>query len=226
MAQWVRYGPHAVLLRFAETPGEDALARRFAIVAELEGNPPAGLVEYVPGFTTLLLRFESWQAEHLSRIGHDMVERVSRLPVDQLPEPAIKHIPVVYNGEDLESLASAKGLSIDDVVRLHSEPIYHVHLLGFSPGFPYLGELNPALHTPRRATPRPRVAAGSVAIGGEHTGIYSVDSPGGWHIIGRTPVTLFDHRRVDVDTHPQDVFFLWPGDRVRFIPVTLAEDRA
>lgn len=214
-----RYGPHAVLLRFAEEPGDDARRRRFALIAEIERNPPPGLVEYVPGFVTLLLRFDPAVSADLDRIGHDISARLSTATLQSPPERPITEIPVIYDGEDLQALADAKALSPAGVVGLHSAPIYHVQLIGFSPGFPYLGDLHPALHTPRRAAPRPRISAGSVAIGGEHTGIYSVDSPGGWHIIGRTHVRLFDDERAETAVDPGDVFLLQPGDRVRFVPV-------
>jgi len=101
---------------------------------------------------------------------------------------------------------------------LHCEPVYKVYCLGFAPGFPYLGDLNPRLHTPRLATPRTRVPAGSVAIGGEHTGIYSVESPGGWNIIGRTTVALFDPSRRD-EHDEAAAFLLRAGDRVKFVRV-------
>jgi inhibitor of KinA len=128
-------------------------------------------------------------------------------------------IPVCYGGEcgeDMEALASAHGLSVAAVIELHSAPTYFVGMLGFAPGLPYLAGLDPRLITPRRATPRPRVPRGSVAIGGEHTGIYPLESPGGWQLIGRTPLTLFDLSR-----DPPSL--LVAGDQVRFIPITPAD---
>ncbi len=219
MVEWVRYGPSAVVLRFADVAGETSFRRCRAIRAELERNPPAGLIECVPGFTTLLLRFDPAQRENLPWLGRYIADQVSGLALDAVPEAPVKTIPVVYDGADLAELATGKNLPIIEVIKLHCEPVYLVHLLGFSPGFPYLGGLNPQLHTPRRSTPRPRVPAGSVAIGGEHTGIYSVDSPGGWHLIGRTDVRLFAHDDLAADTDPREVFFLQPGDRVKFVPV-------
>ena len=220
MIDWVRYGPQAVLLRFAESVGEEAFQLGRAIIVELRRHPPAGLIECVPGFTTVLLRFHPNQTENIPWLGKYVVGQLAGLsPAAASTDVAIKTIPVVYDGEDLVSLADEKSLSVAEVIRLHSEPIYKVYLLGFSPGFPYLGDLNPKLHAPRRPTPRPRIAAGSVAIGGEHTGIYSVDSPGGWQIIGRTSVRMFAHDELCEASRPDEVFFLKPGDRVRFVPV-------
>lgn len=218
MIDWVRYGPQALLLRFAATVGPETFERGRAIIAEVQRNPPAGLVECVPGFTTVLLRFDPSQAGNLPWLGHYIVNQLADIAPVTLTETPVKELPVIYDGEDLEPLAGEKNLSVADFIRLHSEPVYKVYLLGFSPGFPYLGELHPKLHTPRRATPRSKVAAGSVAIGGEHTGIYSVDSPGGWHIIGRTSVRMFAHEALHADRRPEDVFFLRAGDRVRFVP--------
>jgi len=218
MIDWVRYGPQAVLLRFAATVGPEAFERGRAIIAEVQRNPPAGLVECVPGFTTVLLRFDPNQTGDIPWLGHYIVNQLARIAPVTPREALVKAIPVVYDGEDLELLAGEKNLSVAEVIRLHSEPVYKVYLLGFSPGFPYLGELHPKLHTPRRATPRSKVASGSVAIGCSHTGVYSVGSPGGWHIIGRTSVRLFAHEELRADSRPEEVFFLRAGDWVRFLP--------
>jgi inhibitor of KinA len=166
----------------------------------------------------MLLRFSPENTVNVEELGRSLAGQFERLAHGKAPEAQLKQIPVVYDGDDLESLAEEKNLPVDELIRLHSEPTYKVYLLGFSPGFPYLGELHPRLHAPRRASPRTRVPAGSVAIGGEHTGIYSVDSPGGWRIIGRTPVKLFDPDQLAVQQSPKDLFFLIPGDRVRFVP--------
>jgi allophanate hydrolase subunit 1 len=124
-------------------------------------------------------------------------------------------IPVWYHprvGPDLEELAREKKLSLEELISIHTEPDYLVYMLGFKPGFPFLGGLDERLWTPRLATPRLDVAAGSVGIGGQQTGIYSVRSPGGWRILGRTPFRLFD-------PHRENCFLIMPGDRVRFFSI-------
>lgn len=131
----------------------------------------------------------------------------------------VVEIPVCYGGEyglDLDAVAERARLSRDDVIARHAAAEYVVAMLGFAPGFPYLLGLDPALQMPRRATPRTRVPAGSVAIGGEQTGIYPRELPGGWHLVGRTPVVLFDARR-------DPPCLLAPGDRVRFRAIDAAE---
>ena len=119
-------------------------------------------------------------------------------------------IPVVYDGEDLDEVAAHAGLPTDDVVRLHAGGSYSVRCLGFSRAFPYLAGLDPRLQVPRRDQPRTRVPAGSVAIAGEQAGIYPQTSPGGWQLIGRTTMVLFDETRTPAS-------LLQPGDRVRFV---------
>lgn len=218
MINWVRYGPDAIMLRYASAVGDEAFQLGRAIMASFRKNPPAGLRECVPGFTTVLLRFDPDQSHNIPWLGRFVVNQLQNISPDSAPLAPVKTIPVVYDGEDLENLAAEKNLSVAEVVALHSEPIYKVYLLGFAPGFPYLGELNPKLHTPRRATPRPRIVAGSVAIGGEHTGIYPVDSPGGWQIIGRTFIRMFRFEELRDDSAAEEVFFLRPGDRVKFVP--------
>jgi KipI family sensor histidine kinase inhibitor len=116
---------------------------------------------------------------------------------------------------DLEEFARRKALSVCDVIELHASPLYSVFLIGFSPGFPYLGPLDSRLHAPRRDIPRAHVPAGSVAIGGEHTGIYSIASPGGWWLIGRTSTELFSALKAR-GSGSAEAFLLRQGDQVRF----------
>jgi inhibitor of KinA len=142
---------------------------------------------------------------------------LDRLDVVTLISPRLVEVPVCYHNSvppDLDFVASHNGLTIDDVIQLHASVEYLVYFVGFTPGFPYLGELADRLATPRLASPRLRVAEGSVAIGGAQTGIYSVPSPGGWQIIGRTPLKLFRPR----ESSPT---LLEIGDHVRFKPISL-----
>ncbi|PYK98062.1 MAG: allophanate hydrolase [Verrucomicrobia bacterium] len=216
---WMPYGPRALLFRFAETVGEEALARQRGIVTELQRHPPAGLVEFVPAFTTILLEFDSKVVPEPDQVAEELLERLEAAAQKILPPAPVKEIPVRYDGADLEAMAKAKGMTVEQVCDLHSAPLYNVYMLGFSPGFPYLGDLDPRLHTPRLASPRPKVRAGSVAIGGEHTGIYTVDSPGGWNIIGHTPLRIFDPARGEPNGPDEAMFRLKPGDRVKFVRI-------
>ncbi len=171
-----------------------------------------GVVENVPAYTTLLIHYDPRMIsftqikDHLRAMMHQMGELES-------PKPRQVEVPVRYGGEwgpDLEFVASHCGLRVEDVIRIHSERVYTIFMMGFTPGFPYMGKLDDVLITPRLETPRTRVAAGTVAIAGSQTGIYSTDSPGGWQLIGWTPLELFD---------PESKFpFLFsPGDEVKFV---------
>ena len=216
---WVSYGPNSLLFRFAEQAGEKALSRQRGIVMDLERHPPAGLVEFVPAYTTILLVFDPKIVPEPKHAAEALLERFEAAGQARLQGTAIKEIPVRYDGEDLETLARGRSMTVEQVCELHCAPVYRVYMLGFSPGFPYLGDLDPRLHTPRLASPRVNVRAGSVAIGGGHTGIYTVDSPGGWNIIGHTPLRIFDPVRGEPNGPDDAMFWLKPGDRVRFMRV-------
>ena len=216
--KWIPYGPHGWLLEFASRPGDEAFVRGRTIAGELERHPPPGLVEFVPAFTTVLLEFDP-----AINPNPDLPELAARLQKrfgSRLPPAPVKEIPVRYDGPDIERVAAVNGLSVAEVRERHAAPLYKVYMLGFAPGFPYLGELDPRLHTPRLESPRSRVPAGSVAIGGEHTGIYSVASPGGWNIIGHTTAKLFDPEAGTTDSESSP-FLLRAGDQVRFVPLEI-----
>ncbi len=178
----------------------------------LDGLP--GIRNLHPGYATVLVTFDPLQCEPQS-LAAAIRERYAQTAALPLPEPRTIEIPVVYGGEygpDLDAVAALHQITTREVIALHSGPAYLVYFLGFSPGFPYLGGLPPALATPRLETPRRHVPAGSVAIGGSQTGVYPVSSPGGWRIIGRTPLRLFRPDR----TPPA---LLRMGDHVKFAPV-------
>jgi inhibitor of KinA len=217
--KWRRYGRNAVLVEFAEKPNEWAFHKSRAMVEALTRKPPHQLIEFVPGYTTLLLEFDLENEADLPKLAADAIELLQRGMRERLPSLSPTEIPVRYDGPDLQRVADHNGLSPAQVVKYHSQAIYKVYLLGFSPGFPYLGELHHKLHTPRLEAPRTLVPAGSVGIGGKHTGIYSVDSPGGWNIIGHTGISLFDPFRASPGNE-EKAFLLKPGDLVRFIPVS------
>jgi 5-oxoprolinase (ATP-hydrolysing) subunit B len=168
------------------------------------------VVEVVPGMNNLTLVFDPLQAAsgELARLLAQAWEEAAQADVGS----ADVEIPVHYGGAagpDLTSLAKLLGMGIDEVVKRHTQADYIVFFLGFQPGFAYLGGLDPKLHAPRHADPRMEVPAGTVGIGGEQTGIYPAVSPGGWQLLGRTDLALFDPAR-----NPPTL--LQPGDRVRF----------
>lgn len=185
---------------------------RFA--ARLRRAAPAWLRDLVPAHASLAVFFDPERID-----ADDARAWIAAQDADDAPEapasPRIVEIPVRYGGafgEDLDAAAAGLGLTPDTLAARHRAPLYTVAMIGFAPGFPYLSGLDPALALPRLATPRTRVPAGSVGIGGAQTGIYPRERPGGWRLIGRTPLALFDPRRASPS-------LLAPGDRVRFVAI-------
>lgn len=170
------------------------------------------VVEVIPGMNNITLLLRDPQQSAL-----DAIERLQRWwEESEAQEVASRlvEIPVIYGndaGPDLQVVADHAGLTPQQVVELHSSVDYVVYFIGFQPGFPYLGGLDSRLHTPRRAEPRVSVPAGSVGIGGSQTGIYPLATPGGWQLLGQTPVALFNPQQ-------QPPTLLRPGDSVRFVP--------
>jgi KipI family sensor histidine kinase inhibitor len=209
--RWV--GDRVLRVSFGNAISDDGLALVRGAVAALERASVPGLVEVTPAYATVLLTFE------LAALRPESAESGVLRAIEAAPDPAtlgerLVEIPVRYGGEDgpdLEDVARLHGLSPDDVVRLHRGAEYRVAFLGFSPGFPYLVGLPEALSTPRLPRPRVRVPAGSVAIAGRQAGVYPQETPGGWRILGRTPLHLFDPAR-------EPPSLLSSGDRVRFVP--------
>lgn len=197
-----------ILIVNAPPPSSHASQQRvLALSRELRGEP--GIVECVPAFNSVTFYVDE-QRMPLARLQSTIRKRWAIL--DLKPSRGSLHVlPVEYDGRDLDELAQHAGLTAAEVIARHTAPEYVVYFLGFQAGFAYLGGLDPRLHLPRRARPRARVEAGSVAIGGTMTGVYPFASPGGWSVIGRTNRAVFD-RALD------EPVLLAPGDRVRFVP--------
>lgn len=202
-------GDSAWLVEFPGLSGEAALARVLGWMNALAVNPPEGVLDVVPSFASLAVHFDEVD-------GLEIVEWLQSVRVnDAMPEGEEWQIPVCYGGEsgpDLAEVATRLGLSEAEVILRHSSASYRVAVVGFSPGFPYLLGLPESLYLPRHRTPRKVVPAGSVAVAGGQAGIYPFASPGGWQILGRTGLKLFDPAG-----HPSAL--LKTGDRVRFVPV-------
>ncbi len=194
----------------------DSVERAQALAAALRDDAIPGVVASVPGLESLLVELDPLAADVDAVRGE--LERRLNTPAAPLVTGRPRAIPVVYGGEmgpDLPDVAALTGLSAAEVVARHAGADLRVLFDGFAPGFAYLGELPSDLRVPRLETPRTRTLAGSVAIAGAMSGIYPAALPGGWRVIGRTPVTLFDPRR-------DPPAYLLPGDRVRFEPIDAA----
>ena len=207
-------GDSALILRVGDSLGEV-----LAAVRKLEAAQLPGVAEIAPAFASVAVFLDSpeYLANCVEAIPVALGGQRRAAPMSRAPH-SLK-VPVCYDREfalDLEDVAQHCGLSPNEVVTCHAAARYHVRCVGFTPGFPYLSGLPRVLTTPRRATPRTAVPAGSVAIAGGQAGIYPLRSPGGWNIIGRTPLHLFDVTR-------QPAAWCVPGDRLRFVAITREE---
>jgi len=214
-------GDAALVVEFGDEISLEINRQVHILAHALEQSPFPGLRESVPSYRSLLVHYDPLQLS-CGEI-EDLVSKALQECEDlSPPEPRLIEIPTVYGrefGPDIEFVAEQNGLSVEQVVAIHSIVTYTVYMLGFTPGFPYMGTLSEAIVTPRLATPRQSVPAGSVGIADSQTGIYPIASPGGWRLIGRTPLILFDPER-----SPPTV--LRPGDRVRFVPIPTIEEAA
>lgn len=214
----IRFQPasdQSLLVHFGQEISLETHREIVSFLKLLEAEPLDGIVNVHPAYTSVLVKFDSLKFAH-EEVGALLTPYLARLHEVKLPEPRLREIPVCYGGEfgpDLEEVAATHKFSVEEVIRLHSSATYTAYFLGFVPGFAYLGGLPEQLATPRRPAPRKAVPAGSVAIGGNQTGVYPTATPGGWRLIGRTPIKLFD----PVSAHSS---FFEIGDQVCFIPTT------
>ena len=213
-------GEQAVLLRWADRVDPAVNRQVHAAAARLRADAPPWRRDVVPAYASLAVFFDD--AAVAVEAVHAFIGARLEAGVDDSGHAAdttrLVEVPVRYGGEhgpDVDAVATHCGLAPERVAAMHAAGDYTVAMLGFSPGFPYLLGLDPALATPRLATPRLRVPAGSVGIGGAQTGVYPYAGPGGWQLLGRTPLVLFDPLR-----DPPSL--LQPGDRVRFVPIDAA----
>ena len=203
-------GDSAVTITFGADRSAELLRQVHAAAHSLKAANIPHVEDIVPAYLALTVFYDPLATSY-EAVSKNLLEACDRATYSTpKAAPSREHlIPVKYDGVDLEAVAASAGLSVEGVVASHSARTYTVDLLGFVPGFAYLSELDAALQLPRRAQPRPRVAAGSVAIAGAQTAVYPLDTPGGWHIIGRTQTVMFDPTR-DAPA------LLAPGDSVRF----------
>ena len=211
-------GDSAIQIVFREKVSKALNQQIQTIKSLIEQNYQDGIVEVVPTFQAITIYYEphlityneiKQNIKHILEQEWNLLER----------RKEIVHIPTCYDielGEDLQAVANFNRLSKDEVIHLHTNTDYLVYMIGFLPGFPYLGGLSNRLATPRKETPRTTVPKGAVGIGGNQTGIYPIESPGGWNLIGRTPVSLYSPDK-------KNPFLLKAGDYIRFVPISIDE---
>lgn len=210
----IRRFSNVVYVEFCDKVDADCNAKVQSLDRALAARQPSWLLEAVPSYGSLALLVDSRST--FSAVGDELAEISSSLPPVTREESGKLHqLPVRYGGEygpDLEFVARNSGISEEEVIAIHTSREYRCYMLGFTPGFAYLGDLDDRIATPRLETPRLKVAAGSVGIAGHQTGFYGVESPGGWRLIGRLQAGTFDVRKKP----PSSIL---PGDRVRFLSV-------
>ncbi|WP_159886435.1 5-oxoprolinase subunit PxpB [Paenibacillus puerhi] len=229
--EWLPLGDSAVTVRFGSSIELHTHRRVMAVSDHWSRHRFPGMIEVVPAFASVTVHYEpaavwTWSRHEPGQGGGSTIfeavcgrlgKLLQQLSAEEEAPSRTVEVPVYYGGEagpDLEFVARHNGLGMEEVIELHSSAVYTVYMIGFAPGFPYLGGMTERIAAPRRASPRPSVPAGSVGIAGAQTGIYPFETPGGWQLIGRTPLRLFLP-----DQDPPS--YLLAGDRLRFRPVSL-----
>lgn len=216
-------GDRAILIEFGTQIHDSYYSYITSLVHLLESQPFPGFIECIPSYTTVTIIYEPYAYLHspspFYEIKKFLLEKIDQLTIDSQNQTRHITIPVCYGGEwgpDLSYVATYHGISEEEVIHIHSNAYYQVYMLGFSPGFPYIGGMPKKISTPRKSTPRLKIPSGSVGIGGEQTGIYPLETPGGWNIIGQTPFILFQPKQMPPT-------LLQRGDQVTFVPITQEE---
>jgi inhibitor of KinA len=213
--KYIPAGDTAFIIKAGDEISEEINAAVRKILLRLDIEKIRGVTDLIPSYNELMVCYDP-SVTGFRELSSALKSCTSDIDSIDLPAVTVINVPVLYGGEygpDLQFVAGINKLSEEEVIDIHTSAVYLVYMLGFTPGFSYLGGMDPRIATPRRETPRLTIPAGSVGIAGSQTGIYPVDSPGGWQLIGRTPLRLFNP-----DHKPE--FLFQAGDRVRFVSVT------
>ena len=214
------YGERSILVEWPSAISEQILKDIIDFKTAIEEKNIKSIVELKLAYNSLLISYNSVCRNFENEVN--MLKKIHKSPKFNNDRMSVLwKIPVCYEdcfGIDLEAISVEKKLSKKDIIKRHSEAVYTVYFIGFLPGFLYLGGLDESLHVPRKSTPRLKIEKGAVAIGGQQTGVYPSESPGGWNIIGNTPVSFFDVTK-------GNPCFANPGDHIAFIPITLKEHK-
>ena len=216
--KFLNCGETALTVQFSDEISEEINRRIRFVSSAVSSGKIKGVKECVPTFVSLTVYYDPFLIS-LKKLKSKIEEINSRYVGEEGEKKRVFIIPVCYEGEfapDLKDVAEHAGMSEDEVIRIHTGTDYLIYMLGFLPGFPYLGGLDERIHTPRLSSPRTRIPAGAVGIGGEQTGIYPLASPGGWRLIGQTPIKPYDPERAEPILYKA-------GDYIRFKPVSRKE---
>jgi KipI family sensor histidine kinase inhibitor len=217
-SRFLLMGDRGLLLEFGDEISAEVNEKVRRMTLAIQAESIDGMIETVPTYRSLLVLYNPLILP-VDELKKRLIRLEEELKQTSFPDPKLTKIPVLYGGTygpDLEGVARHLQISPEEVVRLHCSKPYFIYMIGFMPGFPYMGELPDTLITPRLKTPRLSVPAGSVAIAQKQTGIYPMESPGGWQILGRTPIKLFDPEK-------DPPALLQMGDLVQFYPISEKE---
>ncbi len=211
-------GDSSLLIAFEQEVNPEINRKITSLVRLIRDQHIEGILDMIPSYCALLINYDPRMVSYKKLT--ERIERLLKMEVQATNErKRVFEIPVCYGdefGPDLQQIADHAGMTVDEVISIHTSRDYLIYMLGFLPGFCYLGGLDERIHTPRLATPRIKIPAGSVGIGGSATGIYPLDSPGGWQLMGNTPVKTFDANR-------EVPILLQAGDYIRFVPISREE---
>jgi KipI family sensor histidine kinase inhibitor len=204
-------GEHSITLELGNKISEDINQQVRMMTIAIDQSSIEGVIELIPTYRSIKIDYDPCKITY-----HALVEKLDILQEHisdiDIERPKVIEIPTLYEGPDLKYVSEYNDISIEDVIKIHSSKEYLIYMLGFTPGFPYLGGMSEKISTPRLEKPRAKIQAGSVGIAGNQTGIYPIESPGGWQLIGRTPLKLFDYGK-------EDPFLLESGNYMKFVPI-------
>ncbi|WNB92625.1 5-oxoprolinase subunit PxpB [Bacillus sp. NEB1478] len=216
-------GDTAVIIELGTDINLDTHQKVKTVSQALDEKPFDWMIEYVPGFTTVSVFYDPMKIDSESlpydHVTEQLASFLEELNAGEDTETRVVTIPVCYGGEfgpDLEEVAKHNGLTPEEVIEIHSKGEYLVYMIGFAPGFPYIGGMSDTIAAPRRKDPRLKIPAGSVGIAGKQTGVYPIETPGGWQLIGKTPRKLFL-------PNGESPSLLKAGDKIKFEPITIEE---
>lgn len=217
-AKYLPAGDSSIIMEFGNSISPEINTKIRNVVKKIETSPIKGITELLPTYRSIQIMYNPLVVEYNNLL--DLLKKMENsIPEGDVGDYRIVEIPTLYGrkyGQDIQFVAEHNNITVDEVIRIHTSTDYLLYMLGFTPGFSYLGGMSEKITTPRLKTPRTKIPAGSVGIAGTQTGIYPIDSPGGWQLIGRTPVNIYDPLR-DIP------IFLKSGDYIRFVSITEEE---
>lgn len=216
--KYLTAGDKALVMEFGNEISQEINSKVRAMMLAIDSKELDGIVEIIPTYRSLMIHYNPLNIKY-ERLLEELKRIENEIDNIDIPLPKVIEIPTVYGGDygpDIENVVGHSGLTKEDIINIHTSKEYLIFMLGFTPGFPYLGGMDERIATPRLKTPRTKIKAGSVGIAGAQTGIYPVDSPGGWQLIGRTPLKLYD-------PYSEEPILLQSGNYIKFVEINEKE---